>query len=179
MTRLQNLSITWDAPRPPQLSLRWGATETPYGAAIGVVSGHGLCALGFADQIGQDAASQDLLARWPNASVTRDDTGIAPLVEQAIALRGRLHVMGTPFQHKVWRALLDLPLDGTATYGDIAARIGSPRAAQAVGTAVGANPLSVVIPCHRILPKSGGTGAYHWGATIKQLILAQEAARFG
>lgn len=178
MTRFSRLSITWDIARSQNLSLRWGVTATPYGTAVGVTSDHGLCALGFADQVGQDAAIQDLLARWPYASTARDDDEIAPLVDQAIDLGGTLHVMGTEFQHKVWQALLALPLDGTATYGDIAAQIGSPRAAQAVGSAVGANPLSVVIPCHRILPKSGGIGAYHWGAPIKHAILEREMTHF-
>lgn len=178
-TRLSHLSITWQDRRPKTPTLVWAQADTPYGSAIGVASELGLCALGFAGDIGADRCRNDLMARWPDATWREDPARIAPLVAQAIDLRGALHVMGTPFQIRVWQALLALPLTGTATYGDIAQAIGSPRAAQAVGSAVGANPLSVVIPCHRIVPKSGGIGAYHWGSCIKAAILEREATHFG
>ena len=88
-----------------------------------------------------------------------------------------LALMGAPFQIKVWEALLRIPSGHVTSYGEIAAAIGNPKAVRAVGTAVGRNPISLLIPCHRALRKSGGLGGYHWGLPVKRAILAWESAR--
>ncbi|MGA1181426.1 MAG: methylated-DNA--[protein]-cysteine S-methyltransferase, partial [Marivivens sp.] len=88
-----------------------------------------------------------------------------------------LHLIGAPFQIKVWEALLAIPSGHVTTYSDIAGAIGHPKAVRAVGTAVGRNPISLLIPCHRALRKSGGLGGYHWGLPVKRAILAYESAR--
>ncbi len=96
----------------------------------------------------------------------------------ADARRARaLHLIGAPFQIKVWEALLTIPSGQVTTYSEIAQAIGNPRAVRAVGTAVGRNPVSWLIPCHRALRKSGGLGGYHWGLPVKRAMLAWEAAR--
>ena len=86
-------------------------------------------------------------------------------------------LIGAPFQIKVWEALLAIPSGEVTTYSALAARIGAPRATRAVGTAVGRNPLALLIPCHRALRKSGALGGYHWGLGVKRALLAREAAR--
>jgi len=88
-----------------------------------------------------------------------------------------LYLIGAPFQIKVWEALLTIPSGQVTSYSEIAGVIGNPRAARAVGTAVGRNPISWLIPCHRALRKSGGLGGYHWGLPVKRAMLAYEAAR--
>lgn len=89
-----------------------------------------------------------------------------------------LHLSGTAFQLKVWRALIAIPAGSTQSYSEVAARIGRPDAARAVGSAIAANPVAVMIPCHRVLPASGGTGNYRWGAARKRQLLQWEAQAF-
>ena len=89
----------------------------------------------------------------------------------------RLLLSGGPFQIKVWEALMQIPSGHVTTYSDIAAAVGRPRAARAVGTAVGRNPISWIIPCHRALRRAGGLGGYHWGLGVKRAMLAYESAR--
>ena len=139
----------------------------------------GLCGLAFAAETGRDAAMADLTGRWPRAHFAEDRGRIAPWVEAAFRGSGqtRLLMIGGPFQIKVWEALLQVPTGHVTTYSDIAAAIGHPRAVRAVGTAVGRNPVSFLIPCHRALRKAGGLGGYHWGLDVKRAMLAWEAAR--
>ncbi len=183
--RLHDLFLRWEAMRPGDyarrgrgLTIRHGTAQTPFGPAIAMATEHGLCAMAFAADHGAEAALADLRARWPAADYRADDDAIAPLVAQAFA-KGptRLHLMGAPFQIKVWEALLHIPEGRVCTYTDLAAAIGAPRATRAVGTAVGRNPVSWLIPCHRALRKSGGLGGYHWGLTVKRAMLGWEAAR--
>ena len=183
--RLHDLFVTWEAMAPGAyaragdgLEIRWGWTESPFGPVLAMATEHGLCGMGFASAQAPDAAYADLAARWPAARFREDTAAVAPLAEAALARCGaRLHVFGGPFQHKVWEALLRVPEGRVATYGDIAAAIGRPSAARAVGTAVGRNPLGWVIPCHRALRRDGALGGYHWGVPVKRAMLAWEAAR--
>ena len=121
----------------------------------------------------------DLRARWPKAEFVEARVRLAPWVAAAFAGGGvaRLHLIGAPFQIKVWEALLTVPSGHVTTYSDIAAAIGRPKAVRAVGTAVGRNPVSFLIPCHRAIQKAGGLGGYHWGLGVKRAMLAWEAAR--
>ena len=105
---------------------------------------------------------------------------MVPMAERALAGQGgQLHLIGAPFQIKVWEALLQVPTGHVTTYSEIAGAVGHPKAVRAVGTAVGRNPISFLIPCHRALRKSGELGGYHWGLPVKRAILAWEAARTG
>ncbi len=183
--RLHDLFLRWEAMSPGDyarggagLVIRYGWFDTPFGEALAMATGRGLCGLAFAAETGRDAAFADMAARWPAARFEPDRDGIAGLVEPALGgTGGQLHLIGAPFQIKVWEALLAIPSGHVTTYSDIAARIGSPRAVRAVGTAVGRNPVSWLIPCHRALRKSGGLGGYHWGLPVKRAMLAWEAAR--
>ena len=139
----------------------------------------GLCGLAFSAGCGRQAAWADMAGRWPEAAFVEDPAALEAWVAAAFGQRGeaRLHMIGAPFQIKVWEALLSVPSGHVTTYSQIAQAIGHPQATRAVGTAVGRNPVSFLIPCHRALRKSGGLGGYHWGLPVKRAILAWEAAR--
>ena len=184
--RLHDLFLRWEAMSPGDyarrgagLTIRWGAFDSPFGEMVAMGTDRGLCGLGFAAECGRDAALEDLKSRWPDAVFAHDPAAIAPWVEAALGQSGeaRLHLIGAPFQIKVWEALLTVPSGHVTTYSDIARAIGNPRAVRAVGTAVGRNPVSWLIPCHRALRKSGGLGGYHWGLPVKRALLAWEGAR--
>lgn len=186
--RLHDLFIRWEAMSPGTyatgaagLTIRWGWADSPFGPALIMATDKGICGIGFQDQAGPDAALTDLTNRWPNATFAPDADFIAPLAAQAFPQTGGtgtapLVLIGAPFQIKVWEALLHIPSGHVTTYSQIAQTIGSPRAVRAVGTAVGRNPISWLVPCHRALRKSGGLGGYHWGLTRKRAMLAFEAA---
>ncbi|WP_017929190.1 methylated-DNA--[protein]-cysteine S-methyltransferase [Limimaricola hongkongensis] len=184
--RLHDLFLRWEAMSPGDygaggagLEIRHGRFDSPFGPAIAMGTARGLCGLGFAAETGVAATFDDLRARWPEARFTEDPDVIAPWVEAAFSGRGeaRLQLIGAPFAIKVWQALLEVPSGHVTTYSDIAARIGAPRAVRAAATAVGRNPVSWLIPCHRALRKSGALGGYHWGLPVKRAMLAWEAAR--
>ncbi|CAM4208092.1 methylated-DNA--[protein]-cysteine S-methyltransferase [Palleronia rufa] len=185
--RLHDLFLRWEAMSPGDyarrgagLALTWDEVPGPFGPMILMASPRGIAGLAFSESVGTEAALTDLTARWPRARYTRDPAAIAP--HAAALARGgaaRLHLMGGPFQIKVWEALLRIPDGHVTTYSDIARAIGHPRAHRAVGTAVGRNPVSWLVPCHRALRASGGLGGYHWGLPVKRALLADEAARTG
>jgi AraC family transcriptional regulator of adaptative response/methylated-DNA-[protein]-cysteine methyltransferase len=142
----------------------------------------GICGIGFAAESGAEATMADLLSRWPQADFVADPMRLRPWALSAFGAENRLEptplfLIGAPFQIKVWEALLSIPSGHVTTYGDIARAIGKPAAVRAVGTAVGRNPVSWLIPCHRALRKSGGLGGYHWGLPVKRAMLAWESAR--
>ena len=184
--RLHDLFANWEAMSPGDyarggagLAIGWAFGETPFGEALVMTTDRGICGMGFSADIGQDAAMADLAARWPRARYHPDPQRIAPLIAATFGAgpAARLHLIGAPFQIKVWEALLAVPSGHVTTYSDLACAIGHPRAVRAVGTAVGRNPISFLIPCHRALRKSGGLGGYHWGLPVKRALLAWEAAR--
>jgi AraC family transcriptional regulator of adaptative response/methylated-DNA-[protein]-cysteine methyltransferase len=184
--RLHDLFVRWEAMRPGEfarggagLVIRHGWFDTPFGEALAMGTGRGLCGLAFAAETGREAAMADMRARWPEARYEEAPEAIAPWVAAAFSGRGeaRLHMIGAPFQIKVWEALLAIPSGHVTTYSEIARAIGHPRAVRAVGTAVGRNPVSYLIPCHRALRKSGALGGYHWGLPVKRALLAWESAR--
>ncbi|MBC7133155.1 MAG: bifunctional helix-turn-helix domain-containing protein/methylated-DNA--[protein]-cysteine S-methyltransferase [Roseovarius sp.] len=184
--RLHDLFLRWEAMSPGEfarggagLVIRHGWFDTPFGEALAMGTGRGLCGLAFVAETGREAAMADLCARWPGADFIEDPEAIAPWVTAAFSGRGEaaLHMIGAPFQIKVWEALLTIPSGHVTTYSEIARAIGHPRAVRAVGTAVGRNPVSYLIPCHRALRKSGALGGYHWGLPVKRALLAWESAR--
>lgn len=184
--RLHDLFIRWEAMSPGEyaragegLTIRYGWFGSPFGEVLAMGTDRGLCGLAFAEDCGRDHAFADLSGRWPLATFEDAPDRIAPWVGAALAQSGeaRLHMIGAPFQIKVWEALLAIPSGHVTTYSDIARAIGNPRAVRAVGSAVGRNPVSWLIPCHRAIRKSGGLGGYHWGLPVKRALLAWEAAR--
>lgn len=184
--RLHDLFLKWEAMSPGDfarqgagLTIRWGWFDSPFGPALVMGTERGLCGLAFAAETGADAAMADLRGRWPNAEFVEDPGALVPDVTAAFAQRGEthLHLIGAPFQIKVWEALLAVPSGHVTSYSEIASAIGTPKAVRAVGTAVGRNPVSWLIPCHRALRKSGELGGYHWGLPVKRALLAWEAAR--
>ncbi len=184
--RLHDLFVRWEAMSPGEyarrgagLEIATGTFPSPFGPVVAMGTGRGLCGLAFAAEMGEEAARADLAARWPEARFRHDPGALAGWVEAAFGGAGRvdLHLSGAPFQIKVWEALLAIPSGHVTTYSEIAAAMGKPRAMRAVGSAVGRNPVSFLIPCHRVLQKSGGLGGYHWGLPVKRAILAWESAR--
>ena len=186
--RLHDLFLRWEAMSPGDfarggagVTIRWGWFDSPFGPVLAAGTARGLCGMAFAAEVGTDAAFADLTGRWPAATLAEDPDALRGWVDTAFGA-GRdgavpVFLIGAPFQIKVWEALLAIPSGQVTTYGDIATAIGNPRAMRAVGTAVGRNPLSWLIPCHRALRKSGGLGGYHWGLPVKRAMLAWEAAR--
>lgn len=181
--RLHDLFLTWEAMSPGTyaaggagLLIRWAYVPTAFGEALVMATDRGICGLGFTEEFGRDWSMRDLTARWPNATYA-EDAAIAPLAQAAMGGRGNLHLIGAPFQIKVWEALLHIPSGHVTTYSELAGAVGHPTAQRAVGTAVGRNPISFLVPCHRALRKSGGLGGYHWGLPIKRAMLAWESAR--
>jgi AraC family transcriptional regulator of adaptative response/methylated-DNA-[protein]-cysteine methyltransferase len=188
--RLHDLFLRWEAMSPGDfarkgegLKIYWGWFESPFGPAIVMGTEKGICGIGFSAEMGEEAAKQDLLARWPSAEFVEDPMMLHPWVLQAFGAgdgtldKAPLFLIGAPFQIKVWEALLRIPSGHVTTYSEIAEAVGAPRAVRAVGTAVGRNPISWLIPCHRALRKSGGLGGYHWGLPMKRAILAYEAVK--
>lgn len=183
--RLHDLFLTWEAMSPGDyakggegLDIRWALVASPFGETVIMATDKGICGMGFTEEMGREACTQDLMRRWPAARFQRDDAGLAPLAEAAFGgSTTALHLIGAPFQIKVWEALLAIPSGHVTTYSEIAGAIGHAKAVRAVGTAVGRNPISFLIPCHRALRKSGGLGGYHWGLPVKRAILAWEGAR--
>lgn len=184
--RLHDLFIRWEAMSPGDfaragegLTIRWDVIDSPFGEALVMGTDRGICGIAFTAETGQKAAMADMTARWPRATYVEAPGALSDWAGAAFAQAGetRLHMMGAPFQIKVWEALLQIPSGHVTTYSEIAGAIGRPRAVRAVGTAVGRNPVSFLIPCHRAIRKSGGLGGYHWGLPVKRTILAWESAR--
>lgn len=184
-SRLHDLFLRWEAMSPGEfakggagLMIRHGWFDSPFGEVLAMGTDRGLCGLAFSAETGRDAAMADMTARWPEADFRHEPEPLRPWVEAAFGGgEAALHLIGAPFQIKVWEALLAIPSGHVTTYSEIASAIGHPRAVRAVGTAVGRNPVSWLIPCHRALRKSGGLGGYHWGLPVKRSMLAYEAAR--
>lgn len=184
--RLHDLFLRWEAMSPGEfakrgegLQIRYGWFDSPFGEVLAMGTNRGLCGLAFSEETGRDAAMADMVARWPLARYVEQPSDVAGWVTSAFAGTGEtaLHLIGAPFQIKVWEALLAIPSGHVTTYSELAGAVGHPRAVRAVGTAVGRNPVSWLIPCHRALRKSGGLGGYHWGLPVKRAMLAYEAAR--
>ncbi len=184
--RLHDLFVKWEAMSPGEfaqagegLTINYGWFDSPFGPALSMGTDRGICGLAFAAEFGPDIAMADLRARWPNATYVENPDAIAAWTTAALGLKGNtaLHMIGAPFQLQVWEALLRIPSGHVTTYSEIANAIGRPKAVRAVGTAVGRNPVSLLIPCHRALRKSGALGGYHWGLPVKRALLAWESAR--
>ncbi len=166
------------------LNICYGFHPSPFGLALAMVTDYGLCGLAFADQGEQAAALADMKKRWYNAQYTEDSAKTAPYAARIFAPDKwkdgqplRITFIGSDFEIRVWESLLKIPVGRAVTYGDIALSIEKPKAARAVGAAVGRNPISFVVPCHRVIGKSGNITGYHWGLTRKRAILGWEAGK--
>lgn len=189
--RLHDLFVTHEAMSPGDyktrgagLTIRYGFHLSPFGVALVMVTDRGLCGLSFNDAGEERAAFADMSGRWPNATYVEDMSATAPyaarIFEPGLWRSDeplRVVMIGTDFQVCVWEALLKIPMGKARTYSSIASGIGAPKASRAVGAAVGANPISFVVPCHRALGKSGALTGYHWGLTRKRAILGWEAGQ--
>jgi AraC family transcriptional regulator of adaptative response/methylated-DNA-[protein]-cysteine methyltransferase len=166
------------------LVVSYGFHPSPFGQALVMTTPRGLCGLAFADPGEEAAALEDMRRRWRRAAYVEDPAAtvaIARRIFEAEAWRPdqplRVVLIGTDFEVRVWQTLMAIPMGRAATYSDIAQKLGRPTAARAVGTAVGRNPVSFVVPCHRVLGRSGDLCGYHWGLTRKRAMLGWEAGR--
>jgi AraC family transcriptional regulator, regulatory protein of adaptative response / methylated-DNA-[protein]-cysteine methyltransferase len=189
--RLHDLFVTHEAMSPGEwkaggegLAMSYGFHPSPFGNALVMVTPRGLAGLAFADRGEEQAALADMQRRWPRARYMEDTAATARYArrifdpamwrpEQPL----RVVLIGTDWEIRVWETLLTIPMGRATTYSDIAAKVSKPNAARAVGAAVGKNPVSFVVPCHRVLGKSGDITGYHWGLTRKRAILGWEAGK--
>ena len=187
-SRLHDLVLKSEAMTPGNFAKRgagvtifYGWHSTLFGRALLAATGHGLCGLSFGTAEDQDEQISDMTARWPNADFVASDKEIAPYVEKIFIGKTRgsipIQLFGTPWQLKVWQALLTIPEGSAVAYGALAERLCSARAARATASAIGRNPIALLIPCHRVITATGALGGYRWGESRKRALLALEAAR--
>lgn len=186
-SRLHDLFIKWEAMTPGEYALNgagveinWGFFDSPFGQMLAMATKRGLCGLGFVGESSKTVIFDDFKSRWPNAVYIENKVILKSLIETLVIGKGtiNIHLIGAPFQIKVWEALMNIPTGFVTTYSDIAKAIDNKAAVRAVGTAVGKNPISWLIPCHRVLRKNGELGGYHWGIDLKTALLARESAQF-
>lgn len=189
--RLHDLFVAHEAMSPGEwkaggegLTLSYGFHPSPFGIALVIATPRGLAGLAFADPGEERAALADMTRRWPKATYVEDRAMTAPIAQRIFDQAQwcadqplRVVLIGTDFELRVWETLLTIPMGRATTYSDIAAKIKSPKASRAVGAAVGKNPISFVVPCHRVLGKSGAITGYHWGLTRKRAMLGWEAGK--
>jgi len=187
-SRLHDLSLKIEAMTPGDyakggrgLSIDYGFADCPFGRVLVMATAKGVCGLAFGDDGEDDRMLADMMSRWPRADFVENTKHAEEIAQKIFEHDGKteigLHLLGTPFQIKVWEALLKIPEGKMTTYGTIATRLGDAKASRAVGTAVGRNPVSWLIPCHRVLGSDGALHGYHWGLLRKRSMLAMEAAR--
>lgn len=187
--RLHDLIVNAEAVTPGELqrgglgiTVRYGFHPTPFGECLIAVTPRGVCHLAFVAPVTRKEAMARLEHDWPLANLLPDQNATRAAAAKAFPPPGSnkipslsLHVKGTNFQLRVWRALLEIPAGEVTTYGAIASKVGDPKASRAVGTAVGGNPVSYLIPCHRVIRASGELGGYAWGIERKKVMLHREA----
>nr|WP_319514794.1 bifunctional helix-turn-helix domain-containing protein/methylated-DNA--[protein]-cysteine S-methyltransferase [uncultured Cohaesibacter sp.] len=192
-SRLHDLFVTHEAITPGAykakgegLTILFGFHPSPFGKALVMVTDHGLAGLAFADKGDEQAALSDMYSRWPRANYLQDDEATRPFATHIFNPHAwqqeqplRITLIGTDFEVRVWEMLLKIPLGNMTTYSTIARHMGKPKAARAVGSAVGRNPISFVVPCHRVVGKGGSICGYHWGLTRKRAILGWEQGHLG
>ena len=184
--RLHDLMVSTEALSPGEVrslgkgvEIRYGSACTPFGESILAWTNRGINFLGFTQDTGYDNVVSSLKSRWIDADFVKDQKGARDQLELVFAGTGgkpiRLWLRGSPFQLKVWEALIAIPEGAHATYGQIASRIGQPSASRAVGSAIGSNPVAWIFPCHRVIRQLGELGGYRWGEITKQAMIGYEA----
>lgn len=165
------------------LEICYGVHQSPFGLMFLALTGRGICGLAFCEPTGVQQEVERLSARWPEALLHHDDKAIAEVANQVThnphQRQLTLLVKGTNFQLRIWEALLRIPQGRVCSYGQLASLAGVPGSARATGSAVGANQVAWLIPCHRVIRSTGGWGDYRWGRERKQAMLGWEAARAG
>ena len=191
--RLHDLFVTHEAMSPGEwksggegLTVFFGFHPSPFGSALVMATQRGLAGLAFADPGEERAALTDMKSRWPRAAYAEDSARTAVVAKRIFDPAQwqadkplRVVLIGTDWEVRVWETLLQIPMGRLTTYSDIASKIHKPAAARAVGAAVGKNPVSFVVPCHRVVGKSGDLTGYHWGITRKRAMLGWEAGQVG
>ena len=192
--RLHDLCVTLEAASPGEMKnggagmqIEYGFADTPFGEALIAETKRGISHLFFVDVGGRDRVRNLLTSDWPNAKLHRKDSRAAEISRTIFASTTgstsgrplRAFVRGTPFQIRVWRALLQIPTGSLTTYGRLAEAIGQAKAARAVGSAVGANPISFIIPCHRVIRETGALGNYGGGRIRKRVMVGWELSPRG
>ena len=187
--RLHDLCVTLEAASPGEmksggagLEIDFGFGQTPFGEALIAETKRGICHLSFTEDGGRTDSRNLLASEWPDAKLRRADARVAELAAKIFnhdrAAKSdrplRVFVRATKFQLRVWRALLRVPAGSLTTYGRLAEAIGKSQAARAVGSAVGANPIAFIIPCHRVIRETGALGHYHWDPVRKRAIVGWE-----
>jgi AraC family transcriptional regulator of adaptative response/methylated-DNA-[protein]-cysteine methyltransferase len=186
--RLHDLMVTTEALSPGEIKtlgkdveIHYGSGQTMFGEALISWTERGINFLAFTEYSGLDSAVNSLKYQWKFADFKTDQSGANELLEQVFSGSGnqaiKLWLRGSPFQLKVWEALMAIPDGAHASYGQIASRIGSRSAGRAVGTAIGSNPIAWIIPCHRVIRQLGELGGYRWGEITKQAMIGYEAGR--
>lgn len=193
-SRLHDLFVNIEAVTPAEykrmgagLEISYGYHPTPFGECLLASTERGICGLWFTDTLGREGTLAELEAKWPGANLSQEQESTATLVEQVFAHTQpdfdpssserpplNLLIRGTNFQLQVWQALLKIPAGAVCTYGQIAEMIDQPKAARAVGSAIGKNGIAWLIPCHRVIRKNGETENYRWGGVRKKAILIHE-----
>ena len=186
--RLHDLFVTLESITPGEykqggdgLSIEYGIHPSPFGFAVLALCERGLCGSFFIPEPSELMAEEAILEYWPKARCFRNDIKSSAYANQLfdnsmnVNKPFSLYVRGTPFQVQVWRALLEIPSGTLCTYSDLANSVGRPSATRAVASAVGDNPISWLIPCHRVIRKGGYLGGYRWGLPRKKVMLAWEA----
>jgi AraC family transcriptional regulator of adaptative response/methylated-DNA-[protein]-cysteine methyltransferase len=192
-SRLHDLFLTIDRMTPGEykasarnLSIRWSIEPTPLGPAVFSATDRGLCGVSFVGDAGLDEVEEELRALWPASKLERDRAAVRAYArELSSRVAGKagqplpLLLRGTPLQLKVWEGLVRIPPGHVLAYSDLATLVGAPRAVRTVASAVAANPLAYLVPCHRVIQATGAFGQYHWGAARKAALLGLERARAG
>jgi AraC family transcriptional regulator, regulatory protein of adaptative response / methylated-DNA-[protein]-cysteine methyltransferase len=189
-SRLHDLFVTFDAMTPGDfkrqgagLKITYGFCESPFGDCLIAATGRGICYLGFVHEDKQSETLGQLFQTWPGSEFTENPERTRSIVNNIFGIERpensrplTLYLKGTNFQMNVWKALLNIPEGWAVSYQDIAAHIGSPKAFRAVANAVAINPVAYLIPCHRVIAKSGKIHQYRWGSARKKALFGWEAA---
>ncbi len=189
--RLHDIFVACEAMTPGEyktrgegLRIRYGFHPSPFGECLVGVTRRGICSLVFIQEGNQKAALSNLISSWPSAEFEQDQDETSAVVPGILAIfqspssnPTRIYLNGTNFQIKVWEALMEIPAGSVAAYQQIAIQIGMPGASRAVGAAIANNPIPVLIPCHRVIRKSGDFGKYRYGAVRKKALLGWEMAK--
>ena len=158
------------------LEIIYGWFDSPYGPMLLSSTEKGICGLAFKSDLSKEETKLKLFNYWPNANFQHNDNLITKHASSILENKNSLsiHMIGTPFQTNVWKALLTIPIGNITTYSDVACHLKNPNAVRAIANAIGKNPICWLIPCHRVIRKSGGLGGYRWGLNIKNNLLASE-----